>query len=102
MSDDRAEIKSDPATAPLSGMYRIQFTKPGGRITLESQMRLFDRSTDPIRGLTLWFSARPRFGTTTFAAREIASMYRVPDDAEVYVNWDPRKQGKPQSWKYER
>jgi hypothetical protein len=100
--NDKAEIHSDPKTAVIPGMYRVRFIKPGGRIELESQMRLFARHTDPYEGQKLQFSCRPRFGTVEFRADQILSMYRMPDDAEVYVNWDPRKPGKPQSWKYER
>lgn len=84
------------------GMYRIQFVNPGGRITLESQMRMFGMRRDPYVGEVLMFSARPRFGTQEIARNKLTSIERVPDDAEVYLNWDPRKKGKPVSWKYER
>jgi hypothetical protein len=87
-----------PETATMPGMYRIQFIKPGGRIRLESQMLLFARY-----GGNLYFSARPTFGTQDFPADKILSITRMPDDAEVYVNWDPRKTDqKPISWKHKR
>ncbi len=86
-------------------MYRIQYKKPGGRITLEAQLRLFEVSRNtgnPEGKYVLYFSARPRFGTQDFKAEEILSIERVPDDALVYINHDPRK-GKPkEAWPYKR
>lgn len=94
------EVKVDPRTAPVPGMYRIQYIKPGGRITLESQMLLFSRHISE-HGTTLYFSARPTYGTQDFRADNILSMIKVDSD-QVYVNWDPRKNGKPVSWRYVR
>lgn len=93
--------KVDPRTCPIPGMYRIRYIKPGGRIELESCMRLTSRRVEPFEGPTLQFSARPRLGTQQFRSGQILSMFRVPDDADIYVNHDPRK-GNPKGWRYER
>jgi hypothetical protein len=84
-------------------MYKVTYTKPGGRITLESQMKLFSIDRGNIAELDIfYFSARPRLGTQTFKRFDILTIERVPDDAPVYVNHDPRK-GKPkETWRYER
>jgi hypothetical protein len=78
-------------------MYRIRFIKPGGRIELESQMKLF-----AIAGDTLFFSARPRFGTQDIKRSSLTSIVPVSGPEVVYINWDPRKPGRPESWRYER
>jgi len=97
------EVAVKPAEATYPGMYRIQFIKPGGRITMESQMFLFAMHHSDHEGEILLFSARPVFGTQDMRASMITSMIRVDDDAEVYVNWDPRKTNqKPISWRHVR
>lgn len=93
----------DVTSLIIPGMYKIQYTKPGGRITLEAQLLLFEvsRNVDNKRH-TLYFSARPKFGTQDFKAEEILSIERVPDDALIYINHDPRKARVRESWPYER
>lgn len=97
-----ADVQSQPRTAAIPGTYRIRYRKPGGRIELESQMRLFSRDHNPLDGYVLLFSARPRFGTTVFKESDIISMYRVADNALIYVNHDPRKGEPREVWRYER
>lgn len=83
-------------------MYRIRHQKLGGKIELESQMLLFDVTGEPGQR-QLFFSARPVFGTQgPYRESDLISIERVADDAPVYVGWDPRKKGKPLTWKYER
>lgn len=91
-----------PANLNTGKMYRVTFTKPGGRIELVSQMRLIAINEDAVFGRTLVFSARPRFGTQEMPERMIGKIELVPPDSYVYLNHDPRKGEPKESWPYER
>lgn len=111
---DFKNMFATPAAVPVSSstvghgeghvgqMYRIRYVKPGGRITLESQMKLISINHSPVEGDKLIFSARPRFGTQELRRDQLTMIKQVPIDSKVYVNWDPRKTGQPDSWPYER
>jgi hypothetical protein len=87
----------------VPGTYKITYVKPGGRIILESQLRLFAIERDVMADdWRLFFSARPRSGTQEFMLKQLRTIERVPFDAYMYINWDPRKPGKPESWPHKR
>lgn len=83
--------------------YKITYTKPGGRITLEAVLRLFHTKRNPVNGsYTMLFSARPRFGTQDFKHDEILSIERVSEESPIYINHDPRKGEPRDTWAYQR
>lgn len=93
----------DPNQLEIPANYKIRYLKPGGRITLEAVLRLFEVSTNADNHrVTLYFSARPRFGTQDFKADELLSIERVSDYARIYINHDPRKGEPKDTWAYER
>lgn len=96
----RKALNASTKTLNTGKMYRITFTKPGGRITLESQMKLIAINESKLSGRTLVFSARPRFGTQEVPESMIEKIELVPPDAYVYVNHDRRKGEPKDTWTY--